>query len=108
VSSDEQSAWQDYSAGLPDWAACTDPGEPEQIQHAPHPFNGVPATGLCRCGKDYDDPAHVKACPCPRGWRTTPGDLTAAGHETSMGKLFVRLDTDPLCPLHCTRATRKA
>jgi hypothetical protein len=73
-----------------------------------HPFDGVPAAGLCRCGGDYEDAIHVKPCPCPRGWRSTPGDLTAAGHETSMGMLFVRLDTVPSCPLHGTHVTRKA
>ena len=78
------------------------------VQRAPHPFNDVPATGLCRCGENYDHSVHVKACPCPRGWRSTPGDLTAAGHETSMGRLFVRLDTDPSCPVHGETEGRKA
>ena len=71
-----------------------------------HAFDGVPATGLCKCGTDYEDPIHIRPCPCPRGWRSTPGDLTAAGNQTSMGRLWVRLDTDPSCTQHGGRMAR--
>lgn len=65
-----------------------------------HAFAGVPATEACRCGLKYEDSVHVKVCPCPRGWRMTPPDLTAAGNRGTSSKLWVRLDTDPACTVH--------
>ncbi len=58
--------------------------------------------GLCEVlepgGKDEN-------CTCPHDWRSTPLDLTAAGHQPRPIKTWTRLLTVKTCPEHGERSS---